>query len=137
MKKPNPNYFISAILLSISLGLLVGYPSAAVNSEPGFAANDKIWFSFAAFMGLSFSIYSLMSKPLWLMTINYLTLLIASVIFFLICCLINSEPVLANAGQVIFFSIFTFGIPFWLPLIFFFWHMAACISYGSSYETNA
>ena len=82
MKKPNPNYFISAILLSISLGLLVGYPSAAVNSQPGFAPNDKMWFAFAAIIALSFIIYSLINKPVWLMSINFLILPISSLIFF-------------------------------------------------------
>ena len=125
--RPSSNYILSAACLAFSLGLLVGYPAAAIHSRRGFAPNDELWIIMAVSTGIIFTIYSLIPKPAWLMCNNFAILPFAYFILYEICYSINPTSVGENTGQLIFFAIFTAGSPFWLPIAFFSWHMIACL----------
>ena len=130
-------YSASAASLSFSLGLLVGYPSAAVKSAPGVAPNFALWFAMAVLLGFVLSIYSVIPKKRWLMEINWLTLPAVAALVFGICAFLNPAPVLENAGWVVFFAVFTAGAPFWLPVGCLVWHTVSCFKMRAQSHESA
>lgn len=124
--KPSLGYVGTACFLAICLGLLVGYPAAAVTAEPGFAARDSVWFGFAFVIAITLSVYSAVPKSDALLGANFIVLPSIALIVLAICYFVNPKAVGGNVGQVIFFSIFTIGAPFWLPLIAWVMHLLSC-----------
>lgn len=119
-------YLLSAAFLSFTLAALVGYPSAAINSNPGSAPNDALWGVITVVLGLALTAYSATNKPRRLLKLNWLVLPILSTVFFLFCRLFNPESIDKNAGMILHYAIYTFGLPFWLPLLALVLHMASC-----------
>ncbi len=124
--QPTAGYLASASLFSYATAALVGYPSAAVGSAPGFGPNNKLWFAIIFFLGTALTVYSAIPKSTSLLQINWLAILLACLAVFLTCLSINPAAVGNNAKMVLFFSIFSLGSPFWLPLVGLALHVGAC-----------
>jgi len=133
---PHEGYGVSAAFQSFSWAALVGYPSAAVNSVPGFSPSNGLWFLITVAVGFGLTRYSVMPKHRILLMCNWLVIPLFCIAVLWGCWQINPKAVGDNAGMVLLFSLFTFGGPLWLPLIASVLHLWSCLTVGRSKMPN-
>lgn len=124
--KPSVDYVKSAAFFSFSMVALLGYPSAAIRSAPGVAPDDDLWRATILILGSALTAYSAFPKSEILLRLNWLVVSVVCIAVYLFCLALNPTAVLENTGWVIYFSIFSLGAPFWLPLAGLVWHAKSC-----------
>ncbi|WP_374404504.1 hypothetical protein [Niveibacterium sp.] len=115
-------------MLAIACAALATYPAAAIRMPPNVAPDTGLWLIMAASLGAVLSAYSALPKHPLALALNWLVVPLCCGAFYFLCWLSNPASVGNNAGMVLFFSTFTLGAPFWLPIAALLWHMAACNS---------
>ncbi len=126
MTSPSPRHVVSAALLSLYLGILFGYPSAAVHSPKGVAPDFGLWVALAFGFGTGMTVYSWLPKPKALLEANWLVIALMAASISFRCYVENPEGVVDNAGMMFMFVMFTFFVPGFVLLALFFWHFLVC-----------
>lgn len=94
--------------------------------KPGFAPHFGYWGAITIVLGIALSLYSARAKSERLLALNWLTVPVICLAVLGVTWLLNPQSVGQNAGMVLFFSVFTFGMPLWVPLAALVWHFVSC-----------
>ncbi len=129
--KPDPSYILSSFLFSVALSLFIGYPSAAIFKGANYAPHFGLWFLMTLSLSSILTIYSALKKSRTLLCFNWLVITLVCLAFFGACWLYNPRAVANNTATVIVICVFTFGGPFWVVVLSFFYHCKECSSVAS------
>jgi hypothetical protein len=122
-------YVGTAALLSFVSAAIVGYPAAAVSSNPGSAPNPQLWYLISLSLGTVLSFYSAVPKSIFLLNKNWLVIPLVAIIVYLGFVVANPEAVLNNTGWMLLFSMFTFGAPLWPFVLALLLHRKSCSAF--------
>lgn len=123
---PSAGYIGTAAFFSYTAAALFGYPSAAIRSAPGIAPDDRLWFWIIIVLGSVLTGYSAIPKPSALLKANWIVVPLICLCMLIGCWYFNPQAVEGNIFMVVYFSAFTLGFPFALPLVAGLLHFRRC-----------